>query len=76
MKRLKLLKKEYVVIEKNELYELLDEIRRKAIGIEVYAEEMGKYANCPNQLAMIEKTILEKDMDIRSKTNEYIRELL
>lgn len=77
MKRLNLLYlKEYVVFEKDELYDLLDDIRRKAIGIDVYADGMGKYAKNPEQLAIIEKNILENDEVIRSTISNYIRELL
>lgn len=75
MKRFKLLKKEYVVIEKDELYGLLEEIRKHAIGIEVYAEGMDKYANSPDQLVILGECINRHNDVIKKKISNYILEL-
>lgn len=73
MKCFNLLQKEYVVMGKKELYDILSDIREWAIGCEVYAEDLNEYID---HLKEAEETITCYSKDIQDKCDKYIRELL
>ena len=71
MKCFNLLQKEYVVMGKKELRDLLESVRSKSCGIDVYVSDLDIHNN-KEWLSTVKDCVMDLNDDNLTKVNKYL----